>query len=57
MGDSSSDKENLTRITLDLPFKLAVKLEEARVRMGLRSKGATVINLLELLLSDEDGNH
>lgn len=57
MGDSSSDEENLTRITLDLPFNLAVKLEEARVRMGLRSKGATVINLLELLLSDEDGNH
>lgn len=56
MHDTASSTSDNLRITLELPGHLAVKLENARIKMGYQSKGAAIVNLLDLLLRDDEEN-
>ena len=45
-------QEQMVRLTLDLPESTVAWLDEAKLQLGLRSRGALVVQLLKELSQD-----
>jgi hypothetical protein len=53
-GDEHQIREQMVRLTLDLPVSVLVWLDAVKTEMGLRSRGVVVAQLLKELASGPD---
>ena len=53
-GDDQQIREQMVRLTLDLPVSVLAWLDAVKTEMGLRSRGVVVAQLLKELASGPD---
>lgn len=54
MHNAAGTDAEITRITVELPRYIIIKLDKAKAKMGYQSRGAAIANFLDLLLSDNE---
>ena len=47
LSERTSSQEQMVRLTLELPASIVAWLDEAKLQLGFRSRGALVVRLLK----------